>query len=129
MHLTQGLRRATQIRPRSIATKDGDQQWTWAEVLERVSRTAGMLRGLGLESSDRAAVLSLNNAQYFELLFAVPWAGGSLVPLNTRLIPSEIDYIIEDFRRESLVYRQDIRTDVEFVEGGRASARGDLVRY
>jgi long-chain acyl-CoA synthetase len=96
MHLTQGLRRATQIRPRSIATKDGDQQWTWAEVLERVSRAAGMLRGLGLESSDRAAVLSLNNAQYFELLFAVPWAGGSVVPLNTRLIPSEIDYIIED---------------------------------
>jgi long-chain acyl-CoA synthetase len=96
MYLTQGLRRAAQIRPRSIAVRDGDRQWTWAEVLERVSRAAGMLRELGLESGDRAAVLSLNNARYFELLFAVPWAGGSVVPLNTRLAPAEIDYILED---------------------------------
>ncbi len=96
MFLTQGLRRAAQIRPRAKAVKDGDRQWTWTEVLDRVSRTAGMLKNLGLEAGDRAAVLSLNNAQYFSLLFAVPWAGGSVVPLNTRLIPAEIDYILED---------------------------------
>lgn len=96
MYLTQGLRRAAQIRPRAKAIVDGDRQWTWNEVLERVSRTAGMLRNLGLQAGDRAAVLSLNNAQYFKLLFAVPWAGGSVVPLNTRLIASEIDYILED---------------------------------
>jgi long-chain acyl-CoA synthetase len=96
MYLTQGLRRAAQIRPRAKAIKDGDRQWTWTEVLERVSRAAGMLQNLGLDKGDRAAVLSLNNAQYFSLLFAVPWAGGSVVPLNTRLIPAEIDYILED---------------------------------
>lgn len=96
MYLTQGLRRAAQIRPRAKAIVDGGRQWTWSEVLERVSRIAGMLRNLGLQDGDRAAVLSLNNAQYFELLFAVPWAGGSIVPLNTRLIANEIDYILED---------------------------------
>src|SRR5262245_19229908 len=96
MHLTQALRRAAQIRPRAIATTDGDVQWIWTDVIDRVSRAAGMLRQLGLESGDRAAVLSLNNARYFELLFAVPWAGGSVVPLNTRLAPAEIDYILQD---------------------------------
>jgi long-chain acyl-CoA synthetase len=96
MYLTQSLRRAVQIRPRSIATKDGGAQRTWSEVAGRVARIAGALRGLGLESGDRAAVLSLNNAGYFELLFAVPWAGGSVVPLNTRLAPAEIDYILTD---------------------------------
>jgi long-chain acyl-CoA synthetase len=96
MYLTQVLRRAAQIRPRAKAVVDGDRQWTWSEVLERVARTAGMLRQLGLEAGDRAAVLSLNNAQYFKLLFAVPWAGGSVVPLNTRLAAGEIDYILKD---------------------------------
>ena len=96
MNLTQGLRRAVQIRPRSAATKDGDTQRSWSEVFDRVPRIAGALRALGLENEDRAAVLSLNNAQYFELLFAVPWAGGSVVPLNTRLAAAEIDYILED---------------------------------
>ncbi len=96
MYLTQGLRRAAQIRPRAKAVVDGLRQWTWSEVLERVSRAAGMLRSLGMQEGDRVAVLSLNNAQYFKLLFAVPWAGGSVVPLNTRLIASEIDYILQD---------------------------------
>jgi len=96
MYLTQGLRRAAQIRPRAKAIVVGDRQWTWSEVIERVSRTAGMMRNVGLQSGDRVAILSLNNAQYFKLLFAVPWAGGSVVPLNTRLIASEIDYILED---------------------------------
>jgi long-chain acyl-CoA synthetase len=96
MYLTQGLRRAAQIRPRSTATTDGNTRTTWYEVLDRVARTAGALRKLDLQSGDRAAVLSLNRAQYFELLFAVPWAGGSVVPLNTRLAAAEIDYILED---------------------------------
>ncbi len=96
MNLTQGLRRAAQIGRRDIATTDGNTRRTWGEVLERVARAAGALCKLGIRSGDRTAVLSLNNAQYFELLFAVPWAGGSVVPLNTRLAPAEIDYILED---------------------------------
>jgi long-chain acyl-CoA synthetase len=96
MYLTQVLRRAVQIGPRSVATKEGDTQRSWSDVIDRVARAAGALCALGLESGDRAAVLSLNNSRYFELLYAVPWAGGSVVPLNTRLAPAEIDYILED---------------------------------
>ena len=96
MYLTQGLRRAAQIRPTGVATKDGASQRTWSEVVGRVARFAGALRALGFAAGDRAAVLSLNSDTYFETLFAVPWAGGSVVPMNTRLVAPEIDYILAD---------------------------------
>jgi long-chain acyl-CoA synthetase len=96
MYLTQGLRRAAQIRPQAQAVTDGGVTRNWGEVVARVARGAGLLQGLGFAAGDRAAVLSLNNAAYFETLFSVPWAGGVVVPLNTRLAAAEIDHILAD---------------------------------
>lgn len=96
MYLTQGLRRAGQIRPHAIATREGGAQRTWSEVIDRVARAAGALKALDFAGGDRAAVLSLNSGRYFETLFSVPWAGGSAVPLNTRLAGPEIDFILAD---------------------------------
>jgi long-chain acyl-CoA synthetase len=96
MHLTQGLRRAAQLRPAGLATRDGGVSRCWREVVDRVARFAGALQGLGLARGDRVAILALNGARYFEALFAVPWAGGAAVPINTRLAPPEIAYILAD---------------------------------
>jgi long-chain acyl-CoA synthetase len=96
LSLTQGLRRAALIKPRVEATREGAESRTWAEVAERVARLAGVLRAHGVARGDRVAVLALNSARYFEALFAVPWAGGAAVPLNTRLAAPEIVAILAD---------------------------------
>ena len=95
-YLTQGLRRAAQTNRSGIATIFGARQRSWSEVLARVARFAGALRGLGLEPDDRVAILALNSDDYLELHYAVPWAGGALVPINTRLAPAEVRYILAD---------------------------------
>ena len=95
-YLTSTLKRAVQVRRDGIATIDGDRRRTWAEIHGRVVRLAGALKGLGIETGDRVAVLAFNGDRYFELHFAIPWAGAALVPINTRLSPTEIRYIIED---------------------------------
>jgi long-chain acyl-CoA synthetase len=95
-YLTQGLRRAAQTDRSGIATIFGERQRSWSEVLARVTRFAGALRGLGLEPDDRVAILALNSDDYLELHYAVPWAGGALVPINTRLALAEVRYILED---------------------------------
>ncbi len=48
MYLTQGLRRARQIRPEGISTVFRDRQRTWTETVERVARVAGGLKALGV---------------------------------------------------------------------------------
>ena len=96
MFLTQGLQRAATIHPHGTSTIFRDRRRTWAETADRISRIAGGLAALGLGTGDRAAILALNSDRYFEVLYAVPAAGAIIVPLNTRLAPPEIDFILED---------------------------------
>jgi acyl-CoA synthetase (AMP-forming)/AMP-acid ligase II len=96
MYLTQGLRRARQIRPAGFSTVFHDRRRTWAETVERVARVAGGLKALGVRSGDCVALLALNSDRYYELLYAIPWLGAVMVPVNTRLAAPEVAYILED---------------------------------
>jgi long-chain acyl-CoA synthetase len=95
-YLTQPLRRAAQVNRNGTATVCGERRYSWSEVLDRVARLGGALHHLGLGDGGRVAVLAMNSDRYFELYSAVPWAGGAIVPLNTRLAAAEIAYIVED---------------------------------
>lgn len=96
MYLTQMLRRGLQTRPNGSSTFDSGRGRTWVETVDRVSRLASFLKVHGLQTGDRVAILSLNNDRYFEALFAVPWAGAIVVPINTRLAAPEINFLLED---------------------------------
>ena len=96
MYVTQGLRRAAQVKANAAATVFRDRRRTWREVEDRVARLASGLLGLGLSKGGRAAILALNSDRYFEYLLAVPMAGGAVVPINIRLAAPEVQYILED---------------------------------
>ncbi|WP_421998387.1 acyl-CoA synthetase [Reyranella sp.] len=94
--LTQGLRRAVQIRPNAISTHFAGRRFTWRQTQGRVSRVAGALSALGVRTGDRVAILALNSDRYLELMYAIPWAGAAMVPINTRLAAPEIAYVLAD---------------------------------
>lgn len=96
MYLTQGLRRAAQVRPREQSTVFKDRRRIWSETADRVARIAGGLKETGVRPGDRVAILALNSDRYFELLYAIPWLGAAMVPVNTRLATPEIRYVLED---------------------------------
>ena len=102
MYVTQGLRRAAQIKPNGTATVYRNRRRTWREIEDRVARLAGGLLKLGLSSGGRVAILALNSDRYFEYLLAVPNAGCAVVPINIRLAVPEIAYILEDSEAEVL---------------------------
>lgn len=96
MQATQMLNQAVRGTPDGVATISGDRRRTWREIGERVPRIAAAFQGLGLARADRVSVLAMNSDSYLELFFAVPWAGGSLVPLNIRWSVAENEYAIKD---------------------------------
>jgi len=96
MYLTQGLHRSATIRPNGLATVFGDRRRTWSEVLDRVARFAAGLVALGLRRGDRVAVIALNSDLYIEAYYAVWWAGGVIVPGNTRWALAEHVHAISD---------------------------------
>lgn len=96
MSLTQGIHRAVQLWPERTALVDGDLRYTWKQHAERVARLAGALLERGLSSGDRVAMLGQNSAAMIEYYFAVLWAGGVLVPVNTRWSAEEVRHCLED---------------------------------
>ncbi len=94
--ITQLLRRAMQTAPARTATQHLDRTRVWSEFGERVARLAGALGGLGLQGGDRVGVLALNSDRYLEALFAMPWGGFVVAPINTRLAPREVEFWLGD---------------------------------
>jgi len=75
---------------------DGEYRATFGEHLDRVARLAGALRDLGVQPDDRFAVMALNGHQFLECYHAAFLGAGVINPLNLRLAPKELEYILAD---------------------------------
>ncbi|MQA84290.1 MAG: long-chain-fatty-acid--CoA ligase [Streptosporangiales bacterium] len=68
---------------------------TYAELCEGVrSLAAGLLRG-GLRAGDVVGVLAFNSDAFIELMYAVSYVGAIFMPINYRLAPEEVRYLLE----------------------------------
>jgi long-chain acyl-CoA synthetase len=101
--LSQFLRRAAQINAEGVATQYLNRQTTWGQTLARVARTAGFIQQQAVPKGSMVAVLAHNSDRYLEWLFAIPWAGSVVAPLNTRWSHTELDSAIEELAPQLLV--------------------------
>jgi fatty-acyl-CoA synthase len=90
------LRYAEQQFPGNIAVVCKDQRFTYEQFAERAGRLGGALRKAGVQPGDRVAFLSLNCHRLLEAYFGVLEAGAVLLPLNIRLAPLELAFILND---------------------------------
>jgi long-chain acyl-CoA synthetase len=103
MMLTAAIRRAACVRPHDTGIVDGEYRLSWREILSDVASMAGALRTAGLQPGGHVAVLAPNTPEHLELQLAVWWAGGVLVPLNTRLVFDELRFIVAHSEARVLV--------------------------
>ena len=122
--LTQGLRRAVQTRPNGVATSFAGRRRTWQQSADRIGRVAGALSALGVRRGDRVAILALNSDRYLELMYALPWLGAVMVPVNTRLAAPEIEYILDDSGAVALFVDTALSHHLKALDG----SRGRLAR-
>jgi long-chain acyl-CoA synthetase len=107
MSIAQVLHRAVQLYPERLATVFGDRRQSYRDLLDRVARLAGGLRGLGVAPGDRVGMLALNSDRYLEYYYAVPWSGGWLNPVNTRWAAAEMIYSFNDSGTTSVLIVDD----------------------
>ncbi len=68
---------------------------TYAEIGALARRQAAKLDELGIGVGDRVAIVSHNSARLLTSFFGVAGSGRVLVPVNFRLRPDEVKYIVE----------------------------------
>ncbi|MBS0126385.1 AMP-binding protein [Thetidibacter halocola] len=89
------LTRAAQIWPDHLAVVYGAHRKTYAEYIERVTRLASALAGLGVSPGDVVATILPNIPAQAEAHFGVPACGAVLNTINTRLDPDTVAYILD----------------------------------
>jgi long-chain acyl-CoA synthetase len=74
-----------------------DKRLTYAEFYDLVKKMAANLQHrYKFEKSDRLAILSNNTVEFCLSIFATSFLGGIVVPLNTRLRPSEMQFMMKN---------------------------------
>jgi long-chain acyl-CoA synthetase len=73
----------------------GDQTMSYEDVDRSTSRLAGWFLGQGLHAGDRVAIHWSNHIETVQLFFGSWKAGLIAVPVNIRLKPPEISYILD----------------------------------
>ena len=123
-HIGDVLRLNTLLFGDRIGARDLERGMTFRDWNERSCRLANALLGLGLAKGDRVAVLAYNRMEWLEIYVAVAKAGLIAVPINFRLVGSEIRYIVENCGATAMIVEdvlagavEEIRADVP-VPGG-----------
>jgi acyl-CoA synthetase (AMP-forming)/AMP-acid ligase II len=105
-----------------IALIDGNRRITYAEFDRRTDQFAQAPRELGVRQGDRVAALMFNSAAFLEAMFAAAKLGAIFVPVNFRLAPPEVAYLLADSGADVFVWSGHLS------ELARAALAGEGVR-
>ncbi|MBV8171513.1 MAG: fatty acid--CoA ligase [Candidatus Eremiobacteraeota bacterium] len=97
------LRRGRTVYRDAPAVVCGSERLTYGQVADRVDRFSNALRALGVGHGDVVAYLSFNCHRLLEAYYAVPQLGAILLPINIRLTPPDIAYILNDSAASTVV--------------------------
>jgi fatty-acyl-CoA synthase len=90
------LARHALMQPDDTALRFLGRTTTWAELDQRVTALAGALGRRGIGFGDRVLILMLNRTEYVESFLAANLLGAIAVPVNFRMTPPEIAYLVGD---------------------------------
>ncbi|OKH78711.1 MULTISPECIES: fatty-acid--CoA ligase FadD5 [Mycolicibacterium] len=115
---TNHLARHAMMQPDKTALRFLGHTTTWRELDDRVSRLAGALSRRGVAFGDRVLILMLNRTEFIESVLATNKLGAIAVPVNFRMTPPEIAFLVSDCQARVVI--------TESVLAGVATAVRDL---
>ncbi len=110
-------RRARTLYPNRECVIDGATRLTYEQFFARCDRWSVALQRLGVRKGDRVAYISLNTSAQLASFYAVPQIGAVLVPINFRLNPQEIQYIVQHSGAKVVCVHSDFLETVEAIRG------------
>lgn len=93
---------------------------TFRQLNARANQLVNSLLNAGLKKGERVGLLLMNGAEFMEAYFALAKAGAVVVPLNWRLVPDELEFILKDSGTQRLIFCHEFVDAVTELHG-----RGD----
>ncbi|MBF4162845.1 AMP-binding protein [Nocardioides acrostichi] len=98
---------------------------TYAQLHALAARQAAKLDEMGIGFGDRVAVVSHNSARLLTAFFGVAGYGRVLVPVNFRLRPDEVSYIVEHSGARVLIIDPELDDELRDVTAEHRIVIGD----
>ena len=117
MILTETLTKALKLFPEKHAIVCGEKRWTYQEFYERINRLSHSLKVFGIKKDDKVAILHPNCHTFLEAYYAIPQLGAISVPINYRLSPREIAFILQDSESKILIADSMFKNQVDAIRG------------
>ena len=119
MNLNKLFKRTVAAHRDSPAVALGEHTlYTYGELDQRVNRLAASLRQTcGNNSGERVVLFMKNSVPYVELQLAIWCAGLCAVPVNSKLHPIELDYILRDSGAKVCVSQGELMAEFKEVVG------------
>ena len=118
MNLARLLNRWGRLKPDQPAIFFGTSVWaTFGQWTARAAAFAQAFRELGLTPGDRVLLFAQNHPRYLEVLIGCWWAGLVAIPVNARLHPKEVQWIIDHAKpRVGFFHRTGDRAGISGLE-------------
>jgi long-chain acyl-CoA synthetase len=113
MFITNVLAEHAITKPDATAVVFEDRVWSYRELLQHSEKIAAFLLEKGYKKGDIIAQFMLNSDTFLAVYYGVQLAGLTVMPVNTKLAPPEIDYIFHHSEAKVLFYDEKVESLVE----------------
>jgi acyl-CoA synthetase (AMP-forming)/AMP-acid ligase II len=96
----------------------GNDRFTWRELNDRVNRLADAFLALGFKKGDKVALLSENTPACVEANYALAKIGVVYFPVLSRLMPRDIQYLIDLSEAKALIFHDGFGQVVDEIKVG-----------
>jgi fatty-acyl-CoA synthase len=111
-----------------LALVDDERRLDFAALHERILRAADVLRAAGVAPGERIALVAGNRCATLEATFAAARLGAISVPINARLVPREIRFLLSDCSPRALLCEDALEPRVRAALEGLPGAPPAILR-
>ncbi len=112
MNLGATLTQAALKWPHKVGLVFEGRRWTFAQWNSQANKAAHAFRERGVKKGDRVAILTWNLPEQVIVFYGLMKIGAVPVPINYRLAPNEIKYIVDDSGARLMMFEEALREKV-----------------
>lgn len=103
-------------------------RYTYQEAFTRMSKIANFLENkLGVKPEDKIGVLDWNTYRHFELYFAIPGIGATLLQMNLRISPEDLSYVANHSEASYIFVDESLLSVAEAIAPRLKTVKGFIV--
>jgi fatty-acyl-CoA synthase len=126
MNLSDVIAHHADRNPARLALSMGDEEVTYAQLQDRVERTAGALQAEGVGRGTVVGVLLQNCLEFLDVMLATAHLGGIFMPLNWRLAAAELAYVGDHAGAEVMVSQRELAPQLDALHDAGGPVRSWL---